>query len=110
MKLIIYKSDGIYCVTNEKNYNAIIRNAREIQLMKDFASPKEIIDYYCAYCYCGFDDFKMTKEVADEFIMEFGYSPKDLIQQLDVEKLTAGEILDLMAHQKAIANLLNGGI
>lgn len=110
MKLIIYKVDGIYCVTNENNYNAEIQNAREIQKMKDFASPEEIIDYYCAYCNKTSDDFKMTKEVADEFIMEFGFSPKDLIQQLDVEKLTAEEILDLMTHQKAIANLLNGGI
>jgi hypothetical protein len=47
MKQVIYKSLGVLCVTPEENHKARIQNARLIQRMEDFDSPKEIIDYYC---------------------------------------------------------------
>ena len=47
---VIYKSNGIYCVTTEANYNAYIRDARQTQKMQDFNSAQEIIEYFCKYC------------------------------------------------------------
>lgn len=46
MKVVIYKENGIYKTTNEKNYNRRVRNAREIHNMYDFVSAEEIILYY----------------------------------------------------------------
>ena len=57
MKLVIYKSLGIYCVTNEGNYNAQIQNARAIQKLPDFNSAEEIINYYCKYFGNKTEDF-----------------------------------------------------
>ena len=57
MKLIIYKALGIYYVTNERNYYAQIRNAHEVQELRDFDSAEEIIDYYCKYFGSQPEDF-----------------------------------------------------
>ena len=59
MKTVIYKENGIYKSTNEENYNATIRNAREICSWENFNSAEEIIDYCVRYC-------RKTKE---EFII-----------------------------------------
>ena len=56
-KTVIYKSNGIYCVTTEANYNAHIRDARAIQKMQDFNSAEEIIEYFCKYCGSKTEDF-----------------------------------------------------
>lgn len=49
-KIVIHKSNGIYYITTEANYNAHIRDARAIQKMQDFNSAEEIIEYFCKYC------------------------------------------------------------
>lgn len=57
MKIIIYKTLKGYAVTNEQNYNAKIRNAREVHDCSDFSSADEIIEYYCKYFGCNKNDF-----------------------------------------------------
>ncbi len=57
MKIVIYKSNGIYHTTTEANYNARIQNARAIHELKEFNSPEEIIDYYCKYFGSKPEDF-----------------------------------------------------
>lgn len=49
MKTVIYKENGVYKTTTEENYNRVIRNAREINVMKDFYSANEIISYFIMY-------------------------------------------------------------
>lgn len=56
-KTVIYKLNGIYCVTTEANYNAHIRDARAIQKMQDFNSAEEIIEYFCKYFGSKTEDF-----------------------------------------------------
>ena len=57
MKQVIYKSNGIYCVTTEANYKARIQDARAIHRLKDFESAEEIIEYFCTYCGSKTEDF-----------------------------------------------------
>lgn len=57
MKTVIYKALGIYYATSERNYNAVIRNAREVQELRDFNSAEEIIEYYCKYFGSKPEDF-----------------------------------------------------
>ena len=56
-KTVIYKSNGIYYITSEANYNARIQNARAIQKMQDFNSAEEIIEYFCKYFGSKTEDF-----------------------------------------------------
>lgn len=62
MKMVIYKSLGIYYVTTEANYNAYIQDARAIQKMQDFNSAEEIIEYFCTYCGSKTEDFIIMGE------------------------------------------------
>jgi len=55
MKQVIYKDFGKYKATNEKNYNSMIQNEREIVDCEGFASAKQIKDYFMKY-------FKMNDE------------------------------------------------
>lgn len=48
MKIVIYKENGVYKTTTETNYNRVVRNAREVFTMRDFASAEEIIAYFIA--------------------------------------------------------------
>ena len=57
MKTVIYKENGVYKTTNEENYNRRIQNARQIHVMKDFLSAKEIILYYINFFGCSENDF-----------------------------------------------------
>ena len=57
MKMVIYTAGGNYCVTNERNYNAVIQNAREIHQMQDFNSAEEVIEYFCTYFGSKAEDF-----------------------------------------------------
>ena len=57
MKIVIYKALGIYYATSERNYYSVIRNAREVQELKDFNSVEEIIEYYCKYFGSQPEDF-----------------------------------------------------
>lgn len=61
MKLVIYKANGIYCVTDESNYKSAIQNSRAIQKMQDFNSAEEIIEYYCTYFGSKAEDFTIIK-------------------------------------------------
>lgn len=56
-KTVIYKSLGVYYATNERNFYAAIRNAREVQKLDDFDSAEEIIAYYCEHFGCKTEDF-----------------------------------------------------
>ena len=49
MKLVIYKSDGVYCVTPKTNYDSYIWDTRKIQRLDGFETADEVIDYYCKY-------------------------------------------------------------
>ena len=55
--MVIYKANGVYCVTTEENYNARIANARAIHKMQDFNSAEEIVDYYCKHFGSKPEDF-----------------------------------------------------
>lgn len=58
MKIIIAKEFGDYIITDEKNYNARIRDARAVQKLKENEwTIEEIIDYYCKYCKAKKTDF-----------------------------------------------------
>lgn len=57
MKQVIYKQNGIYCVTTEANYTARIQNARAIHKLTDFESAEEIIEYFCTYFGSKAEDF-----------------------------------------------------
>ena len=57
MKTVIYKENGIFKTTTEENYNRVIRNAREIHIMKDFESAEEIKEYYIKWFKCSENDF-----------------------------------------------------
>lgn len=57
MKMVIYKSLGIYCVTTEENYKARIQNARAIHRLDAFDSAEEIIEYYCTHFGSKTEDF-----------------------------------------------------
>ena len=46
MKIVIFKENGVFKTTTEKNYSRVIRNAREIFVMKNFTSANEIISYF----------------------------------------------------------------
>lgn len=62
MKMVIYKANGIYCVTTEENYNARIQNARAIHQMQDFNSAKEVIEYFCNHFGSNTEDFTIIEE------------------------------------------------
>ena len=62
MKMVIYKANGIYCVTTEENYNARIQDARAIHRMQDFNSAEEVIEYFCAYFGSKTEDFTIIEE------------------------------------------------
>ena len=57
MKMVIYKSLGVLCVTTEDNYKARIQNARAIHKMEDFNSAEEVIEYFCKYFGSKAEDF-----------------------------------------------------
>ena len=57
MKMVIYTAGGSYYVTNERNYNAVIQNAKEIHQMQDFDSAEEVIEYFCTYFGSKAEDF-----------------------------------------------------
>lgn len=57
MKTVIYKVLGVYYATSERNFYATVRNAREVQELKDFNSAEEIIAYYCKYFGSKPEDF-----------------------------------------------------
>ena len=63
MKMVIYKANGIYCVTTEENYNARIQNARAIHQMQDFNSAKEVIEYFCNHFGSKAEDFTIIKHL-----------------------------------------------
>lgn len=46
MKTVIYKENGVYKTTNEANYKAIVKNARQIHTMEGFNNAEEIKAYY----------------------------------------------------------------
>jgi hypothetical protein len=46
MKIVIFKENGVFKTTTDKNYNREIRNAREIFVMKNFTSANEIMSYF----------------------------------------------------------------
>ena len=62
MKIVIYKTGGIYYTTTEENYNAGIQNARAIYKMQDFNSAEEIINYCCKYLGNKTEDFIIMEE------------------------------------------------
>lgn len=58
MRMVITKEFGNYIVTDEKNYNAYIRDVRAVQKLKENEwTVDEIIDYYCKYCKMQKSDF-----------------------------------------------------
>ena len=57
MKLVIYKSDGVYCVTPKTNYDSYIWDTRKIQRLDGFETADEVIDYYCKYSRSKLEDF-----------------------------------------------------
>ena len=57
MKAVIYKENGIFKTTTEKNYNAQIQDAHLVQTWKDFESAEEIINYLITYCNRKEEDF-----------------------------------------------------
>lgn len=57
MKTVIYKENGTFKTTTEKNYYAKIQDARKIHTMTDFESAEEIIDYYIKYFNANKEDF-----------------------------------------------------
>lgn len=61
-KIIIYKALGVYYATNERNFYAETRNAREVQKLADFNSAEEIIEYYCKYFGSRPEDFTVIEE------------------------------------------------
>ena len=65
MKMVVYKSDGIYYVTTEENYNAPISNARAIHKMKDFESADEVIEYFCTHFGSKAEDFTIITTYID---------------------------------------------
>lgn len=60
MKKVIYKSMGVFYVTDSENYNARIQDANKIQRMDGFKSPEEIINYYCKWCKKKPEDFEVA--------------------------------------------------
>lgn len=60
-KMIIYKENGVFKATTEENYKAPIRNAFRIQLLNDFNSAQEIIEYYCKYSNAKPEDFTVIE-------------------------------------------------
>lgn len=61
--MVIYKENGIYYATNKENYEAEIRNAREIHKMEGFNSAEEIIEYFCKFCGSKAEDFIIKGKV-----------------------------------------------
>lgn len=57
MKTVIFKTFNGYATTSEDNYNARIRNERKVTDCSAFASPEEIIKYFCKYFGCKADEF-----------------------------------------------------
>lgn len=57
MKTVIYKENGVFKTTNEENYNRAIQNAREVNVMKDFESAEEIIEYFVKWFKSNEEDF-----------------------------------------------------
>lgn len=57
MKTVIYKENEIYKTTNEANYNALVKNARQIHTMDGFNNAEEIKSYFIKWFKCTEDDF-----------------------------------------------------
>lgn len=60
MKMVIYKSMGIYYITPEANYNARIQNARAIHKLEALESVPEVINYYCTHFGSQIEDFMVV--------------------------------------------------
>lgn len=58
---IIYKDFGGYKMTNEANYNAYIRNERQVVDFSAFSSADEIIAYCVKYFGGSTDDYMEVK-------------------------------------------------
>ena len=69
MKIVIYKAEGIYYTTTEKNYAAGIQDARAIHKMESFSSAEEIIEYYCKYFRSQPEDFIIIDEAIHKYRM-----------------------------------------
>lgn len=103
MKFVIYKVEGIYYLTTESNYNAPMQNTREIQCLRDFNSPKEIMDYYHKFCGVQPKGFKLTETTAKEFLMELGwneYGADAILKEIDLATLTVEDLMNLSEDYK----------
>ena len=61
MKMVIYKSLGVFCVTTEENYKARVQNAKAIHRLEAFDSAEEVIEYFCTYFGSKAEDFIIIK-------------------------------------------------
>lgn len=61
MKMVIYKSMGVWNITTEENYNARIQNARQIKRIEWAKSPTEIIEYYVKHFNSSESDFTIIE-------------------------------------------------
>lgn len=59
--MVIYKQNNVFCVTSKENYRARIQNARVINIMYDFNSADEIIDYFCKHFNSKREDFEIVE-------------------------------------------------
>ena len=103
MKFIIYKVEGIYYLTTEDNYKATIQNARAIQCLREFNSPKEIMDYYYEFCGVETKGFKLTETTAKEFLIELGwnsYGADAILKEIDLTTLTVEDLIKLSEDYK----------
>ena len=58
MKMIIVAHNDHYVVTNKKNYDSYVWNARQIhRFPKTEWTVQSLIDYYCKHFRCIEDDF-----------------------------------------------------
>lgn len=60
--MVIFKAFGTYRVTSATNYYATIRDANQVQELRDFNSADEIIAYYCEHFGYKAEDFIIIKE------------------------------------------------
>ena len=51
MKQVLFKNhtDGKWYITNERNYNSYIQNARQIHCIEDLKDPQEVITRMCEW-------------------------------------------------------------
>lgn len=104
MKFVIYKVGDKYYITNEKNYNAVIKNAKEINKMYGFRNPHAIIQYYAEHSDGEDSDLKMTEPVAREFLMAVhGWNENGvdaILAEVDVLTMTVEDLLKLSEDYK----------